>query len=311
MGMSRAAVASRANAAICVVAAGALWVAGCGSSAAVPPPTTAEAFIEQYCGIYQPCCQPAGLPSDGQSCRSYFANLAPAGGFDAQAAAACLEGMRLAARTPGFCDGKVAEVVDCSRALKEPDGKSPGEPCSRNAECAASPEGDTVCPVSPATGVTVSACRLEIRGVAGSSPCIYTVEGLTKTATGSPAAASTRFYECHLQDGLYCDDATDSCLPLIQREVPCRGFQSCVAGAFCELGGVCTPHKPVGATCAGDLFECVPSAFCSTATPPPMCATRLPPGAACSQSSECASRVCTNSLCGRGNPALQVLCGRG
>jgi hypothetical protein len=156
---------------------------------------------------------------------------------------------------------------------------------------------------------TTRQCQVRAPGVAGSSPCVGTVDGNATFSSGSSEEVPTMGYLCDLADGVACDSQTGACKALAAAGEACSGglFQ-CVTSAYCDFGaGMCKDRQAVGAACETD-DECQAGAYCAPADQ--TCAARRASGEACATNAECESENCTNLKCGSDdNLALAFLCG--
>jgi hypothetical protein len=268
-------------------------------------------FFGKFCDIYRPCCQAAGLRSDGQQCRVVYGALVPPTGFNAAAGETCLNATRAAASQPGFCEGSVPEVVECSRVFQSASGKAPGEACTEDVDCAPSAEGAVNCESDFSGAAEIRQCQVEIRGTPGSGPCIWTVDGNLRYSSGSGDGIVPRGYACYVIDGLRCDEVTDTCVALKPVGATCGASDECVKGAFCDETSKCAMRRAPGGACNGSDGQCAATAYCSEATL--MCAARQATGTSCTDDAQCMSGSCVNSACEAGsgnNLALAFLCGQ-
>ena len=80
-----------------VVACGSSDSGGSGGS------SSSDNFITQYCELLNPCCQRAGLPTDGKQCRTLYTAVAGSAEYDAAAGEQCLAAIRRTSSTADFC----------------------------------------------------------------------------------------------------------------------------------------------------------------------------------------------------------------
>ncbi|HET6150942.1 MAG TPA: hypothetical protein VFH68_25625 [Polyangia bacterium] len=289
-------------ASVCVVAA---VLVGCGGGGG------ASGFIGQFCDIYRPCCAAAGLRSDGQQCRALYGALLPSNTYDAMAGEACLAAVRAQASQPGFCAGDLPDPPECNRVLASSSSKAPGATCTDDNECAPSTEGEVECNSAFPPSGEIRKCQVVIRGTAGSTPCLRTVNGNRFFSTGNPDDVIPRGYACYVSDGLRCDEVSTACVALTPVGQRCSGLEDCVDGAYCDFtAGTCIARKAVGAACTGtSSSECVDTAYCRAAT---SCAARQVAGTTCMVDDECTSDSCVNMMCetGTGNFTLTFICGQ-
>jgi hypothetical protein len=286
---------------------------GCGPSAGagIGGSSNATEFFAQYCDIYRPCCQAAGLRSDGQACRALYGALVPGTAYDPVAGQACLTETRAGASQPGFCEGNGPDAESCNRVFPPNGTKAPGDLCSEDRECAASTEGDVICESGFISGgAVVEKCQIQIRGVAGSSPCLWTVDGSYRSTSSLREDVEPRGYLCYVSDGLRCDGGSGACVALQPLGGSCFNADECVKGSYCSGSpSTCMARKTVGGTCGGADSECVTTAYCASTL---MCEARSGIGTTCTESAQCTSGSCVNGKCdaGSGNFALAFLCGQ-
>lgn len=271
----------------------------------------ASGFIGEFCEIYRPCCASAGLRSDGQQCRALYGALVPSSGYDSTAGQACLVAVRAQAGQPGFCGGNLPEPAACSGVFGSSGSKAPGATCTDDNECASSTEGDAECNSAFPPSGEIRKCQVVVRGAAGSTPCVRTVNDSFFSSAGTPTDVVPRGYACYVSDGLRCDEVSMACVALSPVGQRCGGFDDCVAGAYCDFtSGTCLTRKAVGSACTGtSSFECVDTAYCRAAS---LCTARQAAGTTCTADNECTSDSCVNMKCeaGSGNLSLTFICGQ-
>jgi hypothetical protein len=290
-----------------LVAAGAL-VLSCGDGGGDPR----EEFISTYCGLLQPCCAMAKLPSDGQQCRLVFAILRQTS-YDANAGERCLTELRAASSKPDFCAGSKAGPAVCRAVFKQAGSKKPGESCDSNTDCAPSPEGDVQCQRQLVDGREVRKCQIQLVGKAGDQPCVGTVSGDITSLGAVTGDVAPRGYLCRTADGLYCNYDTSACTSLAAIGGACTRSDQCPDGALCDDTGKCGPPRPIGGMCRGPSFGrggCVPGAFCQSTSM--TCQAQLGHGMACADDEECTSSNCVTGKCEGDVPVdlgLGLFCG--
>jgi hypothetical protein len=281
----------------------ALTVVSCGKSGGSAAGNK-DQFISQLCAEFSDCCKAAGRPSDGAQCRAFYGAFAPATGYDQSAATACLDEVR--ATGGNKCEEISGNTPSCNKVFQSSGTKKPGETCETDSDCAPPDAGEATCVSNYVNGATIQQCQTQLVGKVGSSPCVATIDGNTSfSSNGEQIPASG--YTCSLADGLACDDASQACTALGAVGEPCAsGFYECVSGAYCALG-TCKPRVALGSPCTTDR-DCVEGAACSSGGD--TCVALRGAGEACTTSTECASRNCTNQKCAALNDlALTFLCG--
>jgi len=257
-------------------------------------PDPGAVFVGRYCDIYQPCCTAVGLPGDGKACRAVFANGAsPHAKYDATAGDACIAGLMQIAGQPGFCSGDIVPPSACSQAF----GGDTGLACIQDGDCAASSQGDVKCVSGFVNGMTVSKCQVQVRGAAGSTPCVGEVRAGVTTYIGTPTGdIPDQGYLCSSDDGLRCDADSGACVALTADGALCMHSSDCVDGDFCDLAtGQCAARHPAGGACVGAALECADGATCDETAG--QCVAQKDVGAACTLNPECLTGNCLNGAC--------------
>jgi Dickkopf-like protein len=291
----------------CVVALLLSQVLGCGSNGGAG---SANGFVNELCELYRPCCAAAGLRADGVQCRAFYGAFTSAGSYDAAAGEACLTAMRAASSQPDFCDGN-AEPAACDAVFGTSSGtKAPGQTCDFDDDCAPSAQGEAICGSAfPSGGGEIRKCQILVRGTAGSTPCIRTVEGSTWSSSYNGDDVPLMGYSCNVADGVRCDSLTDTCVALTPVGGDCLTSSQCVREATCSSAtDTCAARAPVGSACGLDS-DCVKTAYCSD--PGGLCTARSANGTACTDDNQCVSDSCVNMKCAAStdNFALALLCG--
>jgi hypothetical protein len=219
-------------------------------------------FVADYCARLAPCCAAIARATDGAACHSVTATMTD--GFQPDLAEACLASLRLATAT---CTA--APPPACTRVFSGVlASRHPGEACHTTEECLLSPLGPVTC---AGAGATAGHCQVVVRGHAGDTPCVGTVDGPLTVAARDPAPGP-KGYLCAIADGLWCDDDTHTCARSTGAGAACTTFGACGAAFTCDDGsGTCVPRKHQGEPCAVDE-EC-PSAICGEddkCAPPPV-----------------------------------------
>ena len=145
--------------------------------------------------------------------------------------------------------------------------------------------------------------------MAGSSPCVGTVDGNVTSFFGTDDGVPTTGYLCDVADGIACDSETNACELLAQVGETCNSsFYRCVPSAYCAFTtGTCEARLALGEGCTSN-DECAVAAYCEPTSS--TCASRRANGAVCASNSECESDDCTNQKCAAENDfGLALLCG--
>lgn len=299
-----------------------------GSLSNEPVGSTPAAFVAEYCGLFAPCCDRAGLRQDQQRCEASFANVSAATNYDSEKGTACLAELR-AARD--FCDYAADSpgAPSCRAVFKQVGIKQLGQTCSNAHDCAPSPEGWVKCVSTFQSGAQTRTCQLQIAGKEGDGPCVATVDENGPTlssygATDSGAPPVPRGFTCNVNDGLRCDDTAKKCVRLSDVGGPCKRLLSddeCPKNAYCSYATgpgadwdayECVARLALGAACdtkgGTGVDPCDESAFCDPSAG--KCVPRAVDGAPCTSSGACSTRLCVNGLCTKVvRPDLRPVCG--
>lgn len=270
---------------------------------------TSDSFIDQYCGLLQPCCQQAGLRTDGVACKAFATFAAAQGTYDPQAGDRCITELRAQSATSEFCKNPSLNAASCRNvyASKGSGTKAPGAPCSDDDECAPSAEGTAECVFA---GSDKRVCQIQIVGKDGDNPCVGTRDGNTLSSFGTSGADTpARGFVCDTKDNLRCDSKTKNCTLLVAEGAPCTSSDACVKSAFCDqlVTKTCVKRFAPGEDCSKNSTACEKTATCDSSTK--KCVALAPDGSPCSTSSGCASRSCVNGTCGAGS-SVSLLCGK-
>lgn len=272
---------------------------------------TGDAFADQYCAMFQPCCQKAGLRTDGVACKGLATFAGAQGTYDATAGNACLAELRAESAKPEFCT-KGPNTSSCNRVYSTSGSKQPGDACTSEKDCALSPEGDVDCRF---IGSDRRMCQVSLVGKAGDSPCIGTKSGNTTsyvTSGSSTTEPPGRGYVCDLADGIRCDSKTAACTALLGEGAACTSPDPCDKAFYCDTfaSKTCIKRLAVGADCSKASSACEQNATCDTTSR--LCVALLADGAECTSGSKCASRSCVNGVCGGGGgtSSVALLCGK-
>jgi hypothetical protein len=284
-----------------------------------------------YCGKAASCCASRGLNGSGQQCRSLISankSNSDTSKYDPAKGQACLDQLKAAAAaTPDACQflfsGGTLDTPACESALPPKGGaKAPGEPCSKDEECARPDGAEAECyketTFENGGSKTTSYCRTFRPGKENDAPCFWTIDGDTRSSFGTSSDKKpTEGFSCNVADGLHCasgsDGAPSTCKRLLASGSTCSFSDSCEKGLVCKQG-VCAPRGAIGAECDPFSVEpCVDDAFCESQSK--TCQAQKAPGAACELSEECKDGICNNSVCEKGGGiedfALALICGGG
>jgi hypothetical protein len=216
-------------------------------------------FIEPYCTALDGCCADAGISSNGiASCEQYLlafheAVLNNGSAITVPSAySAALQPLQTNCTLPP--QTALDSVVTGTYAA--------GTACTSVDECAGDP---SFCLMTG--NATTGTCVTPRRG-AQSDSCLVTcddTEPCRWTLTGDPVAAAA----CYDQDGLRCDDTSNTCVKTVA----------------------------VGSACSQSIQgECGTHSYCSTATN--LCAARSQLGDACGAEVPCDTNLeCSNGVC--------------
>jgi hypothetical protein len=285
-----------------VVACGSSDSGGSGGS------SSSDNFITQYCELLNPCCQRAGLPTDGKQCRTLYTAVAGSAEYDAAAGEQCLAAIRRTSSTADFCTTSQSPP-ECSKVYKDKGGgtKQPGEQCSQDADCASSAEGEVECNTHFVGSSTEKKCQLRIKGKEGDKSCLGTVTGTTTSLGFGSSEFVAKGYLCHTSEGLYCDSKTRACTKIVPIGGACAESQQCVTEAYCDFAGKkCVELGKEGADCTGSS-TCAKGLGCDTAATQ-KCKALKKEGEACTASQECSTSNCTNGKCILSG-AYSLICG--
>ncbi|GAC1526716.1 MAG: hypothetical protein NVS3B10_24940 [Polyangiales bacterium] len=265
-----------------------------------------DAFAAAYCAAFGPCCAKAGLPSDGAQCRAFFGALS-ADTYDPAAGGACLAEVQAQASSPTFCDdgGAKIKAPSCAKIFKSGRGgpTPPGGACTKDADCALSPDGQVRCAQLFAPGgAKLARCQVLVAGgKVGDSPCVGTVDGASTLYISLPGATDVpaRGYLCDFATGIACRPSTGACTTLAAVGESCwaEGVNvGCARDAYCDdPTHTCVARKPTGAACNPSDAQCAAGDTCDPASK--TCVALLPDGAACTDGAPCASASCSGARC--------------
>jgi hypothetical protein len=279
-----------------VLCLGLAAVPGCGSDEGEG--TNSGEFARQYCALFQPCCQGAGLAGGGQGCMLLFGSVPVA---DKVAAESCLAEYEQRAQAPDFCQtlGGPTQPESCARAFPQnelgqpPAGtKQPGEPCEFEDDCAPASNGEAGCSMSFDSGSRT--CRVRTRAALGEA-CVGTRDGNVWMTTGDDTGTTQPF--CDRAEGTYCRAGT--CAAVVGVGQTCDLDEGCTDQAYCSAG-VCTDRVGAGASCSESSAACNEGTYCEIDDD--ICHARIPEGGACVSATACASGLlCIDDVCGKPN----------
>jgi len=309
--------------AVAVVVTGAV-VACTSGTGSTGGPSDSSGFITQFCDLFTPCCQKAGKPTDGATCRAFYTAFTGASQYDAQKGGDCLAEVRAQQSSPTYCEGLNGASPSCKKVFKEASTGSalPGADCTKDSDCASSLEGEVNCASSYGSGGAESkACQVEIEGKEGDMPCVGTRSGSTTIGGSSfgsgdagPPRPPAKGYVCDVAKGVYCDSKTTACAKVSDVGGACETSNSyaCVKTAICDFATKkCIDRLAVGADCSKNSGACADKSSCDSTTK--KCVAGLADGAACTSGSQCESDRCVNSKCGdtgSDDLSVQLLCGK-
>ena len=171
--------------------------------------SSSSAFIEQYCSLLRPCCQPSttgGQPGSG--CIEFY-SLFGGGNIDAAKSDACIAEIHAHQTEMTFCSNVAALTPSCAQAFSSKSGtKAPGETCSSSREGAPSSEGKVTCAFGSTAQTSI--CQVVIDGKAGDTPCIGTRSGSGTNGSGS-GSAPARGFVCDLAKDVWCNSKSGAC----------------------------------------------------------------------------------------------------
>lgn len=302
----------------CVVVLGmSLVVLACGSTSSSDA-GSASGFVSSYCQAFTPCCQKAGKPTDGASCRAFIGAFTASETYDPVAGQQCLDAVHAASSQPDFCTNSSSSLDSsaCANVFKSTSGgtKAPGDTCSQDSECAPSTEGKVTCATHFETGGgQTRKCQLSIVGKEGDAPCIGTKNGnVTSYSSSSNATPPDRGYVCDVANGIACDSTTNECTHIgaVGEDCSTNALYGCVATAYCDSASKkCVARLPEGADCSSFL-PCTTDTYCDSTSK--TCTAAIADGASCTTSSQCKSESCVNKICsssGSSDLGLALLCG--
>lgn len=278
-----------------------LTVAACSSSN--DSSGTSGGFVSSYCSLVSPCCATIGRPSDGQACRAVISAFTGSAKYDANAGKACLDQMNAKSSDPQFCEAifgsgpTTLTFPACDGVFSSSGGTvAPGGDCKQTSDCAPSTEGKVDCMFGSSGGASIKKCQVQIKGKAGDSPCVGTVDA-NLTSYSSSSDVPPRGYLCNIADGLYCSSSTKQCTQQSPVGGACTssfGYE-CVADSYCDFTSkTCVARIPTGGACTSGE-SCVGDDYCDSTTK--TCTAKLADGSACTDGLKCASGSCVNSKC--------------
>lgn len=264
----------------------------------VPIDDLAEEYARALCDSLGPCCAQVGLGYDAAACRSLWEAFAQGSlvepvlngtaTYDSVAAGQCFASI---AETGGQCSLDAADPV-CEDVVQGtvPEGGS----CSTDLECLAPPGGKADC--------DEGTCVADPRGTVG-EVCKWTCEESGSSTSCWGSATVETGASCYRNDGLYCDDSSNTCQPLLQSGEQGCGYDSgsCVTDAYCSED-TCYPAKGAGSDC-GSSSECLTTLYCSEQ----VCAPKKAVGEICDSFDACADGDCEDGVCGP-DFMLQMIC---
>jgi hypothetical protein len=260
---------------------------------------SADAFITEFCKLFEPCCAAASKPNT-EPCRNVWADEREHGHYNPSKGEQCLNEFRAQAKEARFCDGDGVPTPQSCNEVFTPNGtKKPGEPCEDEWECAASAEG--------VVGCVSNRCMVVVKGKEGDD-CIGTMDqaGRLFGSNNGDWPRPERATACYGPDGVYCDARTNQCTK--SQDVGASCVESppyaCVPTAYCDATTEqCAAKKDAGQECEYH-FECAEKHYCDTETK--KCTPQIPIGQPCTKTEQC-KFGCDKGKCAGGFALL--LCG--
>jgi hypothetical protein len=273
----------------------AVAIAGCSGSSSKTGPLDPATFTDRYCALFAPCCTDAGV-TQGAACRRVVGNTASLVGRTGELGEACLAELKAKFDGYGYCNFAYSSTPSCDRVLGQVGSIAsgtipPGGDCSGGiTACAPSARGYITCTFDFDTTPAVPRCQESIPGALGDGPCILTL--LPEGVGAFNGAFQASGFSCATADGLYCDSASDTCVPLHQPGEPCSDVDILACATNFCADNICTARGALGGSCVAGA--CVDGAFCGAAgTCEPMKAF----GAACTSANSCVLNNCTAGIC--------------
>jgi hypothetical protein len=268
-------------------------VVGCSSSAQSPR----EAFVDQFCTLFEPCCAAGKLSTDPQMCKSWSLWQGPV--YDADAGNACLSAMQQAQRGGTLCPA-LPDVCGQVFSLAY-DTVPPGGSCKKNTDC--DPGDGRVPPTcnmtsTSADGGVTGTCIQMSKGKAGDGPCFVQYAGAL-TGASWPSSPPAHALVCDEAEGVWCDFTTNLCKPFAKVGDVCdwtANAPQCGPDATCNEGVPprCVARLGAGAACDPLAFTCGAGLYCDPGTS--QCTPMTALGGACTTGVQCAGE-CINGTC--------------
>ncbi len=291
-------------------------VSGCSSGSG----SGSSDFAAQFCDIYMTCCAKAGLPTSGVQCRAIYGALA-SGPIDSAKANQCLNELRAIQNKPDFCPngGTPAETPSCQglNSGGNTGTAKPGDPCTKDSECAASSAGKVHCQTMFTSGSTTKYCQVQVVGKEGDG-CGATIDGNSTSYMSSDKPVPT-LTTCDTKDSLYCAQSFTSgapppkCTKIADIGGACDGSggsYACKKGSQCDFTSkTCKALPAIGEACTG---SCAAGAYCDTSSGSSgaTCKATVPEGSACTTFTMCSTGNCTNNKCAKNADLTSLLfCG--
>lgn len=161
---------------------------------------------------------------------------------------------------------------------------APGTPCSSPLDCAPTLYGEVDC----------SVVKAGVQGVCREHIVAHLGDACDSWDTKTPEQVTT--HVCASDEQLYCDSDTRKCAAIQPDGSTCTSSSGCQCEHFCASGTCVTPA--VGDPCVpGDAggTGCAHGFYCDPGTS--KCAEQKPEGAACIDSNECSSLLCSKGAC--------------
>jgi hypothetical protein len=204
-------------------------------------------IITAYCESVRSCCRVAGFSTEPLTgCEAFLPRtevlrtvLSGKAVFREAERSQCLQQIREMGQTCVEPDNPA-----CRSMINGTLGE--GATCERVEECQHGEDGVacvsiTVGNEEPPPGT----CRRLSAGQLG-SPCFRTIDADHYGVGHSTSEANPVLVTCDRRNGLFCDDETSTCQPLLSPGQAC-GYEGCPNSYYCD--GTCLPQLPAGSSC--------------------------------------------------------------
>lgn len=273
---------------------------GSGSGSA----SSAQAFVQQYCDLFAPCCAKVSKTYDQGKCTAFLGAFTSSATFDPAKGDGCLAAARAKQSDPNFCDSGAGEGA-CDGVFESAGGRGAkplGTQCEDDDECAASPEGTTRCATHFANNATTKTCQVQVHGKEGDEPCVGYKDGSTTVTSSSgndEGPPPNRVVICWTADNLFCNRTTKKCERSQGVGGSCdpNSTFACDKSGFCDSATKkCVARLAQDATCQPfNDKQCADKLFCDDTTK--KCTPSTPTGSPCEKNDQCEKGSCTNGKC--------------